>query len=95
MFLMHCIRKAAIDETFLQINIVKLTRLTTTGDRKKQAMDPFVRKQLSAPCVGFSEPHDNKVNRIRNRPRAKRQLSQFCDLGRVFVLTHRHALDIP
>jgi hypothetical protein len=92
---MRCIRKVATGETFLHIHTVKLTRLTTTGDRKKQAMDPFVWQAMSRPSVGFPEPQDNKVNLISNRPRAKQQLSQFCDLGRLFVLTHRHGLDIP
>jgi hypothetical protein len=90
---MHCIRKVATGETFLHIHTVKLTRLTTTGDRKKQAMDPFVWQAMLRRSVGFPEPQDNKVN--SNRLRAKRQLSQFCDPGCLFVLTYRHGLDIP
>jgi hypothetical protein len=93
---MHCIRRGAeTGQNLLQIQAVKLARLTTTGDRKKQAMDPFVWQAMSRRSVGFPEPQDNKVNRIRNRLRAKRQLSQFCDCRRRFVLTHRHALHIP
>jgi hypothetical protein len=42
---MNCIRKVATGVTFLHIHTVKLTRLTTTGDRKKQAMIQLFGKQ--------------------------------------------------
>jgi hypothetical protein len=68
---------AATCETLLQINAVKIVRLTTTGDRKKQAMDPFVWQAMSRPSVGFPEPQDNKVNLISNRPRANNNYHSF------------------
>ena len=79
--MMYCIRKAAAGETLLQINTVKLTRLTTTGDRKSKPWIHSFGKQLSPPCVGFSERHDNKVNRDRNRLCANDNYHNFVNFG--------------
>jgi hypothetical protein len=91
---MHCFRNLATGETFLQIHTGKLPASPPASGKSKPWIHSFG-KQLSRLCVGFPEPQDNRVNQIRNRPRAKQQLSQFCELGRRFVLTHRHGLDIP
>jgi hypothetical protein len=93
---MHCIRiKSKQARLFSKLTPLNRPASPRPATGKSKPWIHSFGKQLSRLCVGFSEPDDNKVNRIRNRPRAKRQLSQFCELGRRFSLTHRHALDIP